>query len=103
MDHLISARWPDLEIASKKKRTSRIVDFAIPADHRVKLKKNNEIYLDLVRELKKTMENESDGDTNSNWHAWYRHQRIGTGTGRFGKEDEWKPSKWQHCFDWPAY
>ena len=28
------------------------------------------------------MEHESDGDTNSNWSAWYNHQkRIGTGTG----------------------
>ena len=38
MDHLISARRPDLIIIYKKKRTSRIVDFAVPADHRVKLK-----------------------------------------------------------------
>ena len=38
-DHLISARRPDLMIVKKKKRTCRIVDFAVPADHRVKLKK----------------------------------------------------------------
>ena len=39
-DHLISARCPDLVIVSKKKkkRTCRIVDFAVPADLRVKQK-----------------------------------------------------------------
>ena len=36
MDHLISARRPDLIIINnKKKRTCRIVDFAVPDDHRV--------------------------------------------------------------------
>ena len=35
--------------------TCRIVDFAVPADHRVKLKESekNDKYLDLTRELKK--------------------------------------------------
>ena len=37
-DHLISARRPELIIINKKKRTCKIVDFAIPADHRIKLK-----------------------------------------------------------------
>ena len=39
----------------KKKRICKIVDFAVPADHRIKLKeyeKKNK-YLDLARELKK--------------------------------------------------
>ena len=36
MDHLISAGRPNLII--KKKRTSKIVNFAVPADHRIKLK-----------------------------------------------------------------
>ena len=52
---LISARRPDLIIINKKERTSRIVDFGVPVDHRVELKeceKRNK-YLDLVRELKK--------------------------------------------------
>ena len=31
-DHLISARRPDLIIISKKKKTRKIVDFAIPGD-----------------------------------------------------------------------
>ena len=54
-DHLISARRPDLMIVNKKRRTCRIVDFAIPADHRLKLKeteKRNK-YLDLARGMKK--------------------------------------------------
>ena len=54
-DHLISARRPDLIINNKKKRTCKIVDFAVPADHRIKLKEceKKDKYLDLARELKK--------------------------------------------------
>ena len=39
----------------KKKKTCRIVDFAVPADHRIKLKEceKKEKYLDLTRELHK--------------------------------------------------
>ena len=55
MDHLILARRPDLIIINKKERTCRIMDFAVPANHRVKLKKRQkrDKYLDLARELKK--------------------------------------------------
>ena len=54
-DHLIPARRPDLIIINKKKRTWKIVDFAVPADHRIKLKEceKKDKYLDLARELKK--------------------------------------------------
>ena len=54
-DHLISVRRPDLIIINKKERTCKIVDFAVPADHRIKLKEyeNKDKYLDLARELKK--------------------------------------------------
>ena len=54
-DHLISARRPDLIIINKKKRISKIVDFAVQVDHRLKLKEceNKNKYLDLARELKK--------------------------------------------------
>ena len=38
-DHLISAWRPDLEII-KKQITWQVVDFAIPADHRVKVKES---------------------------------------------------------------
>ena len=54
-DHLISARRPDLMIINKKKRTCKIVNFAILADHRIKLKESEkkDKYLNLARELKK--------------------------------------------------
>ena len=58
-DHLISARRPDLIIINKKKkkkkRIYKTVDFAVSADHRIKLKEceKKDKYLDLARELKK--------------------------------------------------
>ena len=54
-DHLISTRRPDLIIINKKKRTCKIAYFAVPADHRIKLKEceKKDKYLDLARELKK--------------------------------------------------
>ena len=55
-NNLISARRPDLiSINKKKKRTCKIVDFAVPADHRIKLKEceKKHKYLDLARESKK--------------------------------------------------
>ena len=56
-DHLISARRPDLIIINNKKRKYiwKIVDFAVPAIHRIKLKEceKRDKYLDLARELKK--------------------------------------------------
>ena len=45
------------------------MDFAILADHRIRIKesemKNKD--LGLARELKKTVEHEGDGDTNYSW------------------------------------
>ena len=54
-DHLIPARRPDLIIINKKKRICKIVDSAVPADHRINLKEceKKDSYLDLARELKK--------------------------------------------------
>ena len=54
-DHLISARRPDLILIKKKKKTRKIVDLAVPADHRVKLKESEkkDKHLDLTWELKK--------------------------------------------------
>ena len=61
-DHVISARRSDLMIINKKKkkkrkkekRTCKIVDFAVPANHRIKLKEceKKDKYLYLARELK---------------------------------------------------
>ena len=63
-DHLISARRPGQVIVNKKRRTCRIVDFAVPDDGRIKTeKKQKDEFLDLAKEIKKTMEDESDGDT----------------------------------------
>ena len=75
MDHLISSRRPDFII---KKRTCRIMEFAVPADHWVNLKESEkkDKYLDLSRELKKTVEHESNGYTNCRCCSWYSHQRF---------------------------
>ena len=55
MDPLISARRPDLKIINKKKKICKVVDFAVPADHRIKLKESEkwDKYLDVARELEK--------------------------------------------------
>ena len=64
-DHLIWARRPDLIIINRelaeewtynnKQRTCRGVDFAVPANHNIKLKEREkkDKYIDLARELKK--------------------------------------------------
>ena len=53
-DHLISA-WQPGRDSLQKKRTCWIVHFAVPADHRVKLKEREkrDKYLNFARELKK--------------------------------------------------
>ena len=50
----------------------KIVDFAVPADHRIKLKEceKRDKYLDLARELKKTMKHEGDNYTSCDWCFW---------------------------------
>ena len=56
-DPLISARRPDFLIINKKrkKKIYKIVDFAVLANHRIKLKEceKRDKYPDLARELKK--------------------------------------------------
>ena len=51
----------------QKKRTCKIVDFAVPADHRIKLKEceKEDKYLD----LEKTMER--DNYSNCDWCFWH--------------------------------
>ena len=65
-------------VCQQKKRTGRIVDFAI----QVKLDENEkkDKFLDLARGLKKTMEQESDGNNNCKWSTWNTLQRINKGT-----------------------
>ena len=64
---------PDLIIINKKKkkRICKIVDFAVLADHRIKLKEceKKDKYLDLARELKK-LEQEGYNNTNCDWCFW---------------------------------
>ena len=57
----------------KEKKIIKIVDFAVPADHRIKLKEceKGDKYLDLARELKKNMEHEGDNYTNYDWCLWH--------------------------------
>ena len=54
-DLLISARRPEPIVINKKQRTYKIIDFAVPADHKIKLKEceMKDKYLNLARELKK--------------------------------------------------
>ena len=56
-DHLILGRRSDLIIINKKKkkRTCRIEDFAVPVDHKVKLKEyeKRDKYLDLACDSRK--------------------------------------------------
>ena len=65
-----------------------MVEFAVPADHRVKLKESEkkDKYLDLARKFKKNVKQESNDYTNCNWCSWYNHQRISEGTGRIGNK-----------------
>ena len=54
----------------QRKRTCKIIDIAVPADHRIKLKESEkkDMYLDFARELrKKSMEHEGDDYTNRDW------------------------------------
>ena len=56
-DHLISARRPNLLIIKKKKKKIifKIVDFAVPAGHRIKMKEceKKDKYLNFAKKLKK--------------------------------------------------
>ena len=52
MDHPIPAKIAGLMLI--KKKNCKLVDFAIPVDHKMKIKENGKTdkYLDLVKELK---------------------------------------------------
>ena len=57
----------------KKERTHKIVYFAVPADHRIKLKESEkkDKYLDLTWELKINMVHKGDNYTNRDWCIRY--------------------------------
>ena len=87
-DHLISTRQPDLIIINKKKkRTCKIVDFAVSANHREKLKESGRrISTSTLLGIKKTVEHERDVYTKYDWCSWYNHQRINKGPREFGNK-----------------
>ena len=105
-DHLIPVRRPDLEVISKKKkerereRTFRLIDFAIPADRKVIIKESENIdeYLNLARELKKSVYHAGDGDSKcswstgncpqNNWEADWNSRKL---------EEESRPFRLEHC------
>ena len=77
-DHLISARRPDLIIINKKnkkkkKKKGEFAKLSTLLSHKIKLKEceKKDKYLNLARELKKTMEHEGDNYTNCDWCFWY--------------------------------
>ena len=59
------------------------MDF-VPADHRMKIKEDEKLdkYQDVARERKKSMEHESDSDTNRWWNTWNCLQ------------EPWKEARW---------
>ena len=60
----------------KQKRTRQIVDFAVPTDHRIKLKEcEKEISTRTLLDNWKTMEQESDSNTNCNRCTRYSHHQ----------------------------
>ena len=50
-----------------------------PVSVKLKESKKRDKYIDLARELKKSMEHEGDGDINCTWRTWNKTQRIGKG------------------------
>ena len=61
-----------------EKTTCHHVDFTVPSDHRRKMKESENLikYLDHTREIKKTVEHESSGDTNPGWYVVERSREI---------------------------
>ena len=82
----------------KKRKTCHLVDFAVPADHRVKMKESEKInkYLDLARELRTL------------WNMRVKVVPIVIGAlgtipvvgqrveKNWKSKEEWRPSKQQH-------
>ena len=64
-----------------KQKNYWLIEFAVPADYRVKLKEREkkDKYLNFARELKKIMEQVSDGGSNRNCCAHFSEQGISAG------------------------
>ena len=54
-DHVTEARRPDLVVVDKKKRSCKIIDFAVPGDSRIEEKEKDKVEKcqDLGKELQK--------------------------------------------------
>ena len=63
---------PNLGQATKPRINQQKRELAVPDDHREKSteNENKDKYLDLIRELKKNMDHESDSGTIYNWCSW---------------------------------
>ena len=61
------------------------MNFAVLGNNSVKIKESEkkDKYLDLARELKKTMERGGDGDINCNWCTRNNPRKLNKETGRF--------------------
>ena len=73
-----------LSHSQQKKRTCRIVHFTVLTHNRMKIKESEkrDKYLDLARELKKTMKRDRDGETICGWYTWDNPLKTGTETRR---------------------
>ena len=87
-DHLISARRPDQVVTNKKRELAELWTLLSQLTTVWNWKKKNEkkIGTSNLPGNWKTVEHESDGDTNFNWYSWYSHQRIGTRTEVLGNK-----------------
>ena len=75
-DHQIPGRISDQVLINKNQKTYHLMNFAVPADHGVKIKENEKRDKYLARELKKIMEHKGDGDTYYNWCVWNGSKRL---------------------------
>ena len=75
---------------NKKKRICRILDFAVPTDHIMKIRESEKRkkFLHIAGEQKKkqTMEHVGGGDASCKLCTRNNPQRIGKGIGRFGNK-----------------
>ena len=71
-DQQIAARWLDLVLISKKKRTGYPVDLTVTTEQRVKINKKKRQIFEPCQRTKKKSKYEDEGYTNFSWCAWNR-------------------------------
>ena len=69
MDHPIPSRRRDLVLINQEKRTCHLVDFAVPVDNRVKVKKRwkAEQKPGPCQRTENVVDHEGNGDANHSW------------------------------------